>query len=84
MPSYSFNDDRLFAVPPHPDWQHLVPQHFESIEETLPQAVSNTPERPLGFNDGTIFGTTDFPSNTPNEVISQAAQQQPNPSGAIK
>ena len=77
----SCKDDQPCAVPPHPDVQHRVVEHFENIQDQITGAPS---DRPLGLNDGTIFGPAHYPPNIPNAIISQGAQQQPNVRGAIK
>jgi hypothetical protein len=84
MRSHLCEGDQPCAVPPHPDVHHRVAEHFESIQKPFSQVVGSPSERPLGFNDGTIFAPASFPPNIPDAIISQAAQQQPNLRGAIK
>lgn len=41
-------------------------------------------QRPLGLNDGLIFGRSDFPPQTSDSVLASAAIDQPNLRGIIK
>lgn len=70
MSSHLCEGGQPCAVPPHPDVQHLVADHFDNLQS---QVVGSPSERPLGLNDGTLFEPARFPPNVPEAIISQAA-----------
>ena len=62
MLSHLCEGDQPCAVPPRPDVQHLVADHFDNIQN---QVVGSSSERPLGLNDGTLFEPARYPPNVP-------------------
>jgi hypothetical protein len=57
-------------VPPNPDVHLNVAEHLENIQQGLSELAGSDSQRPLGFNDGTVFPPADYPEGISNSDIS--------------